>query len=303
MELEGRKSNYVPSEDDMKKKTKSGKDYQLPKAYKEEDDVMKRETDVGWEPSTKVEKITPIKSMTKLKSVQEIKKMTPLNWIEEIISMKKVKSIEEIKEKIAREFIRKHGLKNLIDGDVNHIEAENGPRPYGEKGMEDTDGNIDSIEQELETLEKDILKDEEICDEMTNDVERLKKEISALEKVKQNHCKRKETEITEYEGLKDQLANAIDYTIDLSHLARRRRRKNKIDPELIKSIDHVKAEKVVSTTPLKSVKEIVSMDHVKSLQEVKNLYKLTEEEAQKLKAEVLAARNGQHKRRMFGSSP
>ena len=44
----------------------------------------------------------------------------------------------------------------------------------------------------------------------------------------------------------------------------------------------------------KSVKEIVSMDHVKSLQEVKNLYKLTEEEAQKLKAEVIAARNGEH---------
>jgi hypothetical protein len=77
----------------------------------------------------------------------------------------------------------------------------------------------------------------------------------------------------------------------------------KKDHKLIKSIDPVKAEKVVSKTPLKSVKEIVSMDSAKSLQEVKNLYKLTESEAQKLRAEVLAAKNGSHKRRMFRSSP
>ena len=92
----------------------------LPKPYKEEDDddVMKKETDVGWDPSNEVKKITPIKSMTELKSVQEFTKVTPVKSIEEIISMKEIKSIEEIKEKIAREFIRKHGLKNLIAGVV-----------------------------------------------------------------------------------------------------------------------------------------------------------------------------------------
>ena len=112
----------LQSEDDDEEQEEDdeteGQGFRLPrrniKPYIEEedddDDVMNKETDVGWEPSTKVEKITPIKSMTKLKSVQEIKKMTPVNWIEEIISMKEVKSIEEIKEKIAREFIRKHGL-------------------------------------------------------------------------------------------------------------------------------------------------------------------------------------------------
>ena len=170
--------------------------------------------------------------------------------------------------------------------------------------MEDTDGNIDNIEQELETLEENIIKDEKICDEMTNDVERLEKEISALQKVKQNHCKRKETEISEYEGLKDQLANALDYTSMINpNIEWINGKMIKKDPKLIKSIDPVKAEQVISKTPLKSVKEIVSMASVKSLQEVKHLYKLTESEARKLKAEVLAAKNGEHKRRMFRSSP
>ena len=56
-----------------------GQDFQLPKPYKEEDDdVMKKETDVGWDQSNEVKKITPIKSMTNLKSVQEITMMTPV---------------------------------------------------------------------------------------------------------------------------------------------------------------------------------------------------------------------------------
>ena len=163
-----------------------GEGYRLPPAYKEDNnvDVMKKETDVGWDPSNKVEKITPIKSMTELKSVQEITKMTPVKWIEEITSMNEVKSIEEIKEKIAREFIRKHGLKNLIGGDENHMEGENGPKPYvglnADTTVEDTNDNMDIIEDELKTLENEIQKDEEICDEMTSDVERLKVKIATF---------------------------------------------------------------------------------------------------------------------------
>ena len=135
-----------------------GQDFQLPKPYKEEDDddVMKKETDVGWDPSNEVKTITPIKSMTELKSVQEITKMTPVKSIEEIISMKEIKSIEEIKEKIAREFIRKHGLQNLIVGGSGSLmEGENGPRHFGDTKLESMEDNPRAFDKLLSREDTD----------------------------------------------------------------------------------------------------------------------------------------------------
>merc|ERR1712002_1087940 len=62
-----------------------------------------------------VEEVTPIKSIQEVKSIQEIKKMLPVKSIQEIKSIKEIESIEEIKDKLARNFIRNHGLKNLIN--------------------------------------------------------------------------------------------------------------------------------------------------------------------------------------------
>ena len=57
--------------------------------------------------------------------------------------------------------------------------------------VEDTNDNMDIIEDELKTLENEIQKDEEICDEMTSDLERLKVKIATIEKVKKRHCNKK----------------------------------------------------------------------------------------------------------------
>merc|ERR1719420_2067917 len=64
-----------------------------------------------------VEKVTPIKNIQEVKSLQEIKNMLPIKSIQEIKSIKEIESIEEIKDKLARSFIRSHGLKNLINNE------------------------------------------------------------------------------------------------------------------------------------------------------------------------------------------
>ena len=264
---------------------------------------MKKETDVGWDPSNKVEKITPIKSIKELKSVQEITKMTPVKGIEEVISMKEIKSIKEIKERIAREFIRKHGLKNLIaGGSGSFMEGENGPRSFGDTKLEsmednpraeDTDDNTDIIEQELETLEKNILKDEAICDDMSKELDEMKSKLSAFEKVKENHCSLKETEITAYEGLKDKVSDAKDYGFDgFGDVTWEVMRDNDIEDETIEEIESVVAKEVLSKTGLKSVQEVKSLHPVKTIQEVKNLYALTEKQVEQLKDEMAARQWG-----------
>jgi len=274
-----------------------GQDFQLPQAYKEAYDRqplldMNKETDAGLDQLNVVEKITPIKSITDLKSVREIKNITPVKSIEEIVSLKEIKSIEEIKEKIAREFIRKHGLKNII------AEGGGSVMPYGdgdikmESSAEDNIGKMDIIEEELESLEEKIERDEVICENTRETIETMKSKLSALEKVKENHCTLKETEITAYEVLKDELSNAKDYGFEIVD-----------DP----AIDSVEATEVLSKTPLqsvqeiksmepvKSIQEIKSMEPVKSVQEIKNLYELTEKQADQLRDMVAA----KHRARRF----
>merc|ERR1712240_546177 len=93
---EGPEVSFAPnlSEPEPVENNLQGKDFSLSSRY-DTDDIRDQVGDI----LNSVEEVTPIKSMEEVKSIQEIK------------------SIEEIKEHIARDFIRDHGLKNLIDDD------------------------------------------------------------------------------------------------------------------------------------------------------------------------------------------
>merc|ERR1712121_312013 len=71
-----------------------------------------------------IKKVTPIKNIEEIKSMEEILKMTPLKDVKQIKSIRAIKSIEEIKEEIARQFIREHGLRNLLEGGASTYENE-----------------------------------------------------------------------------------------------------------------------------------------------------------------------------------
>merc|ERR1711970_698413 len=68
-----------------------------------------------------------LNNVEEVKSIQEIKKMLPVKSIQEIKSIKEIESIEEIKDKLARNFIRSHGLKNLINDEGGYYTNDNQP--------------------------------------------------------------------------------------------------------------------------------------------------------------------------------
>merc|ERR1719376_1441461 len=109
-----------------------------------------------------VEKVTPIKSIQELKSIQEIKKMLPVKSIQEIKSIKEIESIEEIKDKLARSFIRNHGLKNLINGEggaSGGYYTDGGYTPV----EPDTNDNQPAEPEDLAQLRRQIIKDSKQC--------------------------------------------------------------------------------------------------------------------------------------------
>merc|ERR1712013_221060 len=107
-----------------------------------------------------VEKVTPIKNIQEVKSIQEIKKMLPIKSIQEIKSIKEIESIEEIKDKVARSFIRNHGLKNLIN--------DEGWDPEEYKRF--PNNNPDTTD--LDNLRVQITKDTKQCEFLKEKVEK-----------------------------------------------------------------------------------------------------------------------------------
>merc|ERR1712212_977909 len=187
-----------------------------------------------------VEEVTPIKSIQEVKSIQEIKKMLPVKSIQEIKSIKEIESIEEIKDKLARNFIRKHGLKNLIND---------------EGGVSDgyyTNDNQPSETEDLAQLRRQIIKDSKQCQLLKEKVAKKQQEIDIMEEIEDKHCEAAQDELEEYSTLKEKIEAALNSKV------------SSIEP--IKSIEEVK-----SITPIKNIEEIESMTSVESIQEVKSI--------------------------------
>merc|ERR1719233_2076148 len=107
-----------------------------------------------------VEEVTPIKSIQEVKSIQEIKKMLPVKSIQEI------KSIKEIKDKLARNFIRSHGLKNLINDEGGVSDG------YYTKNKQPAEN-----EEDLYQLRKQIIKDSKQCQLLKEKVSKSNKKL------------------------------------------------------------------------------------------------------------------------------
>merc|ERR1739844_332763 len=201
-----------------------------------------------------VEEVTPIKSIQEVKSIQEIKKMLPIKSIQEI------KSIEEIKDKLARNFIRSHGLKNLINDEGGYYTNDNQPV--------ETD--------DLTQLRRQIIKDSKQCQLLKERVAKKQQEIAIMEEIEDQHCEAAQNELEEYRTLKEKIEAALNSKVA------------SIEP--IKSIEEVKSitpikniEEIESMTSVESIQEVKSIAPIESIQEVKHMYELTEERAQLLK--------------------
>merc|ERR1711875_54432 len=237
-----------------------GQDFGLSRYDSPEDDIYDKVGDI----IDNIEEVTPIKSMKEVVSMQEVKSMTPLESVQEVKSIQEIKSIEEIKEHIARDFIKKHGLKNLIDDDDYG-------RPSTAAGML----------QDLEDLKTELKKDSKKCNILRKEIEKKMKEMTIMEELEDEHCTKAEYEIEEYKTLKEQIEEALGRRVD------------SIDEvtsmEEVKSITPIKKiEEVKSITPIKKIEEVKSIPPLERIQEVKHMYELSDRQAQELKDLVLS---------------
>merc|ERR1711955_196260 len=228
---------------------KPGKDFSLSSRY-DTDDIRDQVGDI----LNSVEEVTPIKSMKEVVSMQEVKSITP------------IKSIEEIKEHIARDFIKEHGLRNLIDDSNDEY-----GRPSTAAGML----------QDLDELKTELKKDSKKCNILRKEIEKKLKEMTIMEELEDEHCTKAQYEIDEYKTLKEQIEEALGKRVD------------SIEPveniEEVKSITPIDTiEEVKSITPIESIEEVKSITPIESIQEVKHMYELTDRQAQELKDLVLS---------------
>merc|ERR1711872_1157552 len=231
------------SEPEPVENNQPGKDFSLSSRY-DTDDIRDQVGDI----LNSVEEVTPIKSM------QEVKSITPIKSIEEVKSIQEIKSIEEIKEHIARDFIKEHGLRNLIDDSDDEY-----GRPSTAAGML----------EDLDNLKTELKKDSKKCNILRKEIEKKMKEMTIMEELEDEHCTKAQYEIDEYKTLKEQIEEALGGRV------------NSIEP--VTSIEEVK-----SMTPIKSIEEVKSITPIESIQEVKHMYELTDRQAQELKDLVLS---------------
>merc|ERR1711872_624669 len=217
----------------------------------------------GYINGEKIEKITPIESIEEVKYMQEILKMLPIKTIEEIKSIKEVKSYEEIDEAIAKDFIRKKGLKNILGKDGGYDRGMD----TGNTGADDDCGVCDGIRNDLASKQRTLAKIES----------RIRQECKAKPMTGGGKIKKYGDDEDEdvYEGQK------------LSDL----RGSASITP--IKSIEEVEKitpiksiEEVSKITPIKSIEEVKSITPVESIREVKHVYPLTDRQARELRSLV-----------------
>merc|ERR1712215_627299 len=173
------------------------------------------------------DKITPIKKLSKIHNIQEILKKLNVKSIKNVKSVKAIKNIEEINDSVAQEFIKKHGLKNIVNGENKGLET------YGDPELEKIVDEIETEDIIEATIDKGISKE--------------KDKLDTLEKVKELHVEKKKEKIDEYENLKEIIENNLNAEVG-------------------------KISAVKKISPVKSMKEI------------KNIYDLAEEQADKLRA-------------------
>merc|ERR1712050_88598 len=171
-------------------------------------------------------KITPVKKLSKIHNIQEILKKLNVKSIKNVKSVKAVKNIEEINASVAREFIEKHGLRNIVNGD-----------------------------QELEKIADEIETEDIIEATIQKGISKEKSKLDTLEKVKEIHAEKKKGKIDEYEKLKEIIENNLNAEVSKITAVK------SISP--VKSIEEVKSIKPVTTikevkkmSPVKSMKEI-----------------------------------------------
>ena len=210
-----------------------------------------------------VKSVTPIKNIQELKSIQEIKSMLPVKSIQEIKSIKEIESIEEIKDKVARSFIRNHGLKNLIN--------DEGWDPEEYKRFPNNPDTTD-----LDNLRVQITKDTKQCEFLKEKVEKRLQEVAIMEEIEDKHCQAAKEETKEYKTLKEKIEAALDGTVASIEPIKNIEEVKSITP--IKNIDEIE-----SMTSVESIQEVKSITPIESIQEVKHMYELTEAQAQMLR--------------------
>merc|ERR1739844_377837 len=156
--------------------------------------------------------------------LNNVEEVTPIKSIQEIKSIKEIESIEEIKDKLARNFIRSHGLKNLINDEGGYYTNDNQPV--------ETD--------DLTQLRRQMIKDSKQCQLLKERVAKKQQEIAIMEEIEDEHCEAAQNELEEYRTLKEKIEAALNSKVA------------SIEP--IKSIEEVK-----SITPIKNIEEIESM--------------------------------------------
>merc|ERR1712050_638659 len=171
-------------------------------------------------------KITPVKKLSKIHNIQEILKKLNVKSIKNVKSVKAVKNIEEINDSVAREFIEKHGLRNIVNDD-----------------------------QELEKIADEIETEDIIEATIEKGISKEKSKLDTLEKVKEIHAEKKKGKIDEYEKLKEIIENNLNAEVSKITAVK------SISP--VKGIEEVKSIKPVTTikevkkmSPVKSMKEI-----------------------------------------------
>merc|ERR1739844_537868 len=126
--------------------------------------------------------------------LNNVKKMLPIKSIQEIKSIKEIESIEEIKDKLARNFIRSHGLKNLINDEGGYYTNDNQPV--------ETD--------DLTQLRRQIIKDSKQCQLLKERVAKKQQEIAIMEEIEDEHCEAAQHELEEYRTLKEKIEAALN---------------------------------------------------------------------------------------------
>jgi hypothetical protein len=229
-------------------------------------------------------KITPIKKITEIKSIEEISQILPVKNIQEIKHIQEIKNMEEIKDEVAREFITKQGLKDIIeDGKDYNMEK---PETDANKELITLLNEIPEtyVNRELKDLLNKMYKQDiieaKLDDVIVKEKSKLYKEeskLGTLEKIKQKHEVKKKEELSALETLKIQIENKLN--------AQANSIKPVKDINEVKSINHVKSlQELNSLTPIRTLKKVKSMTPIKNIQEVKNMYSLTEEQAHQLEA-------------------
>jgi len=220
-----------------------------------------------------------LKELGDIESIDEIVDMLPIESMKEIKSLKEVLSMEEIDEDIAEEFIKEHGLSNLVAESQGHSDT---PLEKKLKGAIQKDTEIEEvIENEIQAGEAKI----EALEEKEEKIDSMLESVIEKEEIKLDELQNKKKYVTKEKGL---LENKLKEVA------------NEVERILNKNVSSVKGvkniQKIKSMKPVKSIQEVKRITPIKSIKEAKNIYELTDSQARKLKSLLKEVENKKRKR-------